>query len=125
MPAWKDIDIWLRQKRDGDVLEMHDIEAIKNSLRNILLTRPGGRRMLPQFASMIYQLLFEPMDEITARKLKDSIFESIQRWEDRVNVESLSVVPNYDTNTYSVDLLFTVKSANSEIYSFNQILEAQ
>lgn len=125
MPAWKDIDIWLRQKRDGDVMEMHDIDAIKNSLRNILLTRPGSRRMLPQFASIIYQLLFEPMDEITARKLKDAIFESIQRWEDRVNVKSLDVIPNYDTNTYSVDLIFTVKSANSEIYSFSQILEAK
>lgn len=125
MAQWKDIDIWLRQKRDGDILEMHDIEAIKNSLRNILITQPGNRRMLPEFASRLYQILFEPMDEHTAGKLKDAVFESIKKWEDRIVIRSISVIPNYDTNTYSLDLLFTLKSASSEIYRFSQILEAR
>lgn len=125
MAQWKDIDIWLRQKRDGDILEMHDIEAIKNSLRNILITQPGNRRMLPEFASRIYQILFEPMDEYTAGRLKEAVFESIKKWEDRIVIRSISVIPNYDTSTYSLELLFTLKSASSEIYTFSQILEAK
>lgn len=125
MPVWKDIDVWLRQKRDGDIMEMHDVNAVKNSLYNILLTRPGSRRMLPEFASLLYELLFEPMDELTTQKLRECIFNSIQKWEDRIIIQSLDVVPNYDTATYSVSLLFKLRSADSEVYSFNQILSAQ
>lgn len=122
MAQWKDIDIWLRQKRDGDILEMTDVAAIINSLRNILLTIPGNRRMLPEFAARIYKILFEPMDELTTAKLQDAVFEAIKRWENRIVLRTVNVIADKDKCQYNINVEFSLRSANSEIYTFSQIL---
>jgi phage baseplate assembly protein W len=55
------------KQADGDVQRDVDVEAIFNSIENIVLTTQGERRMLPTFASNLKRLLFEPIDETTAR----------------------------------------------------------
>jgi phage baseplate assembly protein W len=67
----------MTKKNDGDILEMTDEDAVKNSLSNIFRTMRGSRRMVPLFAINIYNYLFEPLDEITALEIGNEIFTSI------------------------------------------------
>ena len=59
---WSDADDSLTRQSDGDVQRDNDVDAIFNSLTNIILTVQGERRMLPTFASNVTKLLFEPID---------------------------------------------------------------
>ena len=47
---YSDIDINFILQENGDLKNSTELEAIKNSLRNIMSTLKGERRMLPEFA---------------------------------------------------------------------------
>lgn len=100
MAYYKDFNLNLTTKNNGDIKTDEDENAIKNSIGNILSTLRGERRMLPTFADNTYALLFDPIDEITAGYLEDIIYDAIDEWEDRVIIKSLSITPFEDQNKY-------------------------
>lgn len=105
---WSDYDDNFERQSDGDVQKDTDVNAIFNSLRNIILTIQGERRMLPTFASNISQILFEPIDEVTARQIAENLLKAIQIWEDRIDVTGFDIEPMHDQNQYRCRLRFTI-----------------
>lgn len=110
---WKDIDIEFNRKSNGDVVDMVNDDAIVNSLTNIFTTFQGARRMLPEFAMPIYNLLFEPVDEITASKLADMILDGVTRWEPRIVIEGLDIIADPDSNRYEIILNYYIGNAGN------------
>lgn len=113
MSVYSDLEIELIKQADGDVQKDEDVEAVKNSLMNIVMTRPGSRRMLPTFAQGIANILFEPMDENTARKLGSYMLDAIKTWEDRIVIENLHIHANEDWNQYECTLRFYIIGTNT------------
>lgn len=111
MAIYSDIDINLERQNDGDILRDTEIEAVKNSIINIINTRQGSRRMLPEFAVNIHSLLFEPMDDTTARMIGNSLFGAIETWDDRIIVENVNVHQNYPRNQYEVTVDFRIRTS--------------
>lgn len=109
---YTDVDIEFTKQTDGDILKDTGIDAVKNSLQNIVSTIPGSRRMLPEFAGYFYNLLFEPIDEITARELGYSLVEAIRLWDDRVIIDNVHVVAKPDSNKYECTLVFRVRESD-------------
>ncbi len=107
--VYSDIDIELTKASTGDVTKDTDVDAIINSLNNIVQTLQGARRMLPEFAQNFWGLLFEPMDEETARELGQGLLEAIRVWEDRVEIKGIDIYPDYDSNQYKVLMSFEIK----------------
>lgn len=56
MATWRDIDIFLRQKRNGDIADMSELDAIRNSLYNIFTTIPGRQKNVTYICK--YNILF-------------------------------------------------------------------
>ena len=119
---WVDLDIELNKKANGDIADNLDVSAIENSLRNIWKTLPGSRRMLFPFASPSWGILFEQIDEITARELGRMLLKSIERWEDRISVENLHVTADPDNGQYIVQLTFTVIAQGDITHIFTEII---
>jgi len=116
---WSDFERPMVKQQDGDITRDVEIEAIKNSIANILTTNPGSRRMVPEFAVNINKLLFEPIDEITARMIGETLLDGINTWDDRVQVQSLSIIPNHDYNQYDCSLNFMlITSQNIQTIDF-------
>ena len=107
--TWSDINANYERATDGDIKRETDVNAVINSLNNIVSTLKGTRRMLPEFAQEIHKLLFEPMDETTAREIAEEILEGIKSWEDRVNVTRVDIYPDYDNNLYRLSMSFDIK----------------
>ncbi len=105
---WSDVDENYSRQQDGDMQKDVDVAAIFNSLRNIILTIQGERRMLPTFATNIWGLIFEPIDEITARLIAENLLEAIQVWENRIDVTGFDIEPRPDDNFYRCRINFTV-----------------
>lgn len=53
--------------------EVHDIELVKRDLLNHFYTRRGERVMRPQFGTIIWDLIFEPFDEV----LRDQVLSDV------------------------------------------------
>jgi phage baseplate assembly protein W len=119
--VYSDYDQDLDRQNDGDIEQQIDVQAIRNSLLNIIKTRPGTRRMLPTFATNLFNILFEPMDEQTARLLAEAVLEGIEIWEDRIDVQGFDIEPIYDKNFYRCRLQFNIVGSD-KIEEINFVL---
>lgn len=108
--TWSDVDGNFSRQNDGDIKRMTDVDAVINSLNNIVSTLKGTRRMLPEFAQNIHNLLFEPMDDTTARDIAEEILEGIKSWEDRVKVTRIDITPDYGNGLYRFRMSFGIKA---------------
>lgn len=111
MAIYSDIDMELEAQSDGDVTRDTETEAVKNAITNIINTRQGSRRMLPEFAINIYDLLFEPMDDTMAYDIGSRIFNAIESWDDRVIIENVNVHQDYDKNLYEITVDFRIRTS--------------
>ena len=111
---WSDIDADMARSTSGDIKKSTNVDAILNSLKNILGTDQGTRRMLQRFSSDIKSVLFEPMDELTAEILGQRVLESIRYWEDRISIDGLDIEPDYNNGIYRCRLTFTIIGSDIE-----------
>jgi len=121
---YSDLDIELTKATDGDVTRDKDVDAIINSLNNIVATMQGSRRMLPEFAQDLWNLLFEPLDEETGREIGNRLLEAIRTWEDRVEVRRIDISPDFENNTYNIKTEFVIRAIR-EVQEVNFIFYAQ
>lgn len=110
MAYYKDFNLNFETKNDGDIKAEENEEAVKNAIENILSTLQGERRMLPEFAENLYNILFDPIDEDTAGYIEDIILAAIERWDDRVSIKSVVADPYPDWNKYVATLLIEVSN---------------
>ena len=90
----------------NDIAVDHDIEAIKNSIRNIFTTRKGQKILNPEFGSSLEQYLFEPVNQIYGRAIGQEIYDSIVTYEPRVDVTKVKVDPYPDEYAYKISVAY-------------------
>ena len=119
---YKDIDLTFAKTTSNDVAKRIDVNAVKQSIKNLLLTRPGERPFQPNLGSELYSILFEPMDAVTVETLKGVITTCIGNYEPRVKLQEVAVSPNYDENAYDVSLYFYIVGIYSPV-TFNLTMQ--
>ena len=93
---------------NDDLVSLSDTSAIARSLRNIVFTSPGEKFFNPDFGSRITESLFENMDEVSALAIRDEIENSITRFEPRVNVIEVKVIPNFEANEMNATIVYEI-----------------
>lgn len=92
----------------GDIVKTKDINAIISSMKNLLFTNFYERPFNPRIGSNLRRLLFEPIDVFTTNSIADDIRNTIDNYEPRVDIEVISVDPDYDNNAYDVSITFFI-----------------
>ena len=108
----------------SDVTNVTDVNAVKRSVRNLLLTNHYDRPFHPEIGSNVTALLFENFGPITGNQLARQIEEMIANFEPRARVESVECFPLPDTNTYDIRIYFYVENLPAELQEFQTLLEA-
>jgi phage baseplate assembly protein W len=120
---YSDIDLsFTRIPGRNDIALSYDEMAVVRSVRNLLLTKNYERLFQPNIGSRVQQMLFEPVDFLTAQSLRTEIENVIKNHEPRVKIDSILVIADPDNNSYSVDLQFFIGN-NVEPTAINLILE--
>lgn len=120
---YKDLDItFSAHPETQDVLKKIDMNSVKQSLKTLLFTNMGERLFQPDIGSPLKNLLFEPVDIITTQAIKKNIELTIKKYEPRVQLDLIDVVPNEDENLYEVSLFFKIVGI-SQPTSFSITLE--
>lgn len=84
----------LRVDQSGSIATTSAVDGIDSSLRLVLMTAPGERVMRPDFGCRIWELLFEPINANTLGLMAVAVREAVSRWEPRVELEDVRVVPD-------------------------------
>jgi phage baseplate assembly protein W len=114
--VYRDVSFSFIHPATGNVLVSTDLDAIRNSIKNILLTPIGTRPFFPIFGTRVTSLLFELADPQTERILEDEIVNGITRWETRVTNVRAEVYDYNERNAYSVTVYFTATyGVNAEL----------
>jgi uncharacterized protein len=109
--TYTDLNIKLvRNIKTSDITIDVEIEAIKNSVRNILQCKKMERRMLPDFGTMLERLLFEPIDNDTSNQIGEIILNELSFWEPRIRVNNINILPDEDNLKYNIGISYTILS---------------
>ena len=108
----------------GDVATVTDVNAIKRSIRNLLLTNHYDKPFHPEIGSNIPALLFENHGPITANQLQRAIEEMIVNFEPRVRLSSVECWPLPDNYRYDVHIYFYVENLPAELVEYQTLLES-
>lgn len=93
-----------------------DENAIRNAVRNILLTKKGTMPGIPAFGSRLYEVPFNMNDSSTHVLIKRLILESLTKWEPRLKVENVDVISNsYNSIIAKIDYYFKDSSLRSSV----------
>jgi len=115
MSYYSDLNLDFETQNDGDLKLDTNEDAVINSIKNIMRTLQGSRRMLPTFALNIYYLLHQPMDDITAQAIGNIILEVVQVWDNRVIIKNLNIYPYYDFEQYNITLSVRIKGMKEPV----------
>lgn len=118
---YSDFDLaFLKHPNTKDITILKDLDSVKQSIKNLILTSRGERPFQPTLGSNIRALLFEPGDYFTEFDLKEAIEETVLNFEPRVRLLNVDVSGEEDYNRFRVSIEFqmitSLQSGSTEFY---------
>ena len=111
----------------ADVTNITDVQDIKRSVRNLILTESWDRPFHPEIASRVREALFDMFTPVTINIIRNAIEDVLRIYEPRVDVTDVVVEdPEFnsmDANTLPIKIFFTLKNAPETLENVNVVLE--
>ena len=123
--GFKDISMTFQSNPlNDDLIALKNENAIARSIRNIVFTLPGEKFFNSSFGSRITESLFENIDDITATIIVDEIRESIETYEDRVQLIDVEADPNFENNSFDLTIKYEIIGRNVPAQELQFVLQS-
>lgn len=107
--VFSDLDLnFIANPVTGDVSKKYDEYAIKQSVKNLILTNHYERPFHPEIGSQISALLFEPFNPLLDVMLQRAIVYTIENFEPRVKLLNVDIGLIPDNNAIQVSITFKI-----------------
>ena len=121
---YSDLDLFFGKKAaSNDINKVNDIQAVKRSVRNLVLLNHYEKPFHPEIGSGVRDVLFENMTPTTAHILTRKIEMVIEQFEPRARLISVTAFPDLDRNEYECTISFYVVNAPTELVDLTVFLE--
>jgi len=111
---WRDLDLSLKiHPIRKDIIPLKDDAAIKNAVKNLLVSNFYERPFQDDLGANLRGLLFEPAGIITTIQLRDSIRRVLNKYEPRIAVTSIDITDLSQDNSYKIKVKFKIKEYDS------------
>lgn len=97
-------------------LSISEVEHIRQSVRDILVTPVGSRVMRREYGSLLSALIDQPQTPALRLQIMSACYSAIQRWEPRVSLSTITVERGEDDGAMYVDMTGT-RSASGQPFS--------
>ena len=122
--TFKDLSVTFKKHpMTDDLVTVKDKAAIQQSIMTLLLTEQGERLFNPKLGSSITRMLFEPLDYASAAIIRTEIARTISTFEPRVELDRVVCNPNLNTNSFDVEVHYTIIGRNDTPQQVNFVLE--
>jgi phage baseplate assembly protein W len=99
----------------GDVSKRNDEEAVKASIRNLILTRNFERPFHPEIGCQLHYLLFENFDPVIRNVMIQTISDMISKFEPRAIIDDIILNTYDERNELEVTIRFRILNNPSPI----------
>ena len=121
---YSDLDLFFGQNNsDKDVNIIHDVQAVKRSVRNLVLTNQYEKPFHPEIYSGVRGMLFELMTPTTAVIVARQVEDVIENFEPRARLVGVTAYPDLDRNAYEVTVEFYIVNTPTELVELTLALE--
>ena len=108
---------------NDDLIVLKNANAIARSIRNLIFTNRGDKPFNPFLGSRVNEMLFDPMDQISSVSLKSELERTINSFEPRVNLNKVTVTPNFDENQYDIIIKYQIIGIDADTQQLSFALE--
>ena len=98
-----------------DISKKYDENAIKQSIKNLVMTRNFERPFRSDIGSQIKTLMFEPITPMLSALIKKTIENTLNSYEPRANILDVSVLLSPDNNGVYVTIVFAIVNTRTPI----------
>ena len=104
---YSDLDFNFAKSASNDVARKFDNNAIKQSLKNLLLTNFYERPFRPSLGANLISRLFDSFTEGDVSEIREEVIEVIQSFEPRVTLRSVLVDFNEVSETLTIEVEYS------------------
>ena len=109
---YTDIDLSFTARPSGDIFKKVDAAAVKQSVKNLLLTSRYEKPFQPNFGANLNSALFALDTDYDPDFIQDLIADAIKNYEPRARVLSISLNLKPDYNSLDATIQFQVVNTN-------------
>jgi len=110
--TYNDLDLSFAKKTTGDIFKKNDAAAVKQSIKNILLTNRTEKPFAPNFGGDLNRFLFSLDTEFDEFEIEDLVVSSIAKNEPRARVTKVESNIAGDYNSVDIIITFQVVSTS-------------
>src|SRR3954464_1464960 len=104
----------VRTDSSGGIALVRREREVEEAIRLVLATAPGERPMRPDFGCAIHDLVFAPVNEATAGRIRYEVRTSLDRWEPRIEVSDVEVTTTEDDATVLlINIRYAIRGTNN------------
>jgi phage baseplate assembly protein W len=118
---YKDIDLSFTAKTNGEIFVKKEAAAVKQAVKNLILTDYFEKPFEPFYGGNIRALLFELADDEVEEETRENIIRAINAYEPRAIVREVSVSYQEERNSISIYIEFQVINTE-EVVTFTTSL---
>ena len=111
----KDIDLSFAKRPSGDVFKKEHAAAVKQAVKNILLTNFSEKPFLPRYGGNLNALLFALNTDFSEEEIKERIIQTIEIFEPRAIVLNVSTILNDDSHEVKITVTFRAVNTNQTV----------
>jgi len=107
--TYSDFDVdFTKNEFVGDISVRTGMNAIRQSITNIIMTNPGEKPFNPEFGVGIYRELFENFSSIIEFRIQRDAKWQIESFEPRAKIISVTIDrgENLDSNDIGIDIVY-------------------
>lgn len=113
---FSDIDLnFLPSPLTRDVTKKFDVNSIKQSIKNLVMTNHYEKPFHPELGSPVMSLLFEPQTHIIRHSIETAIAYTITNFEPRVRLMGVRVSFDENNDTINVEVEFRIVNTETPI----------
>ena len=121
---YSDLDLFfVRKTSTSDVNMLMDIQAVKRSVRNLILTQYYEKPFHPEIGSGVRGALFELNSFVTAIILEQQVINVIENFEPRVDLQNVQIDETDNGHGFNIRISFTVLNIQEQSETLNVLLE--
>ena len=105
---YKDIDLTFANKPSGEIFKKESAAAVKQAVKNLMLTNYFEKPFQPRFGGNLREMLFDLADDDAEEDIEDRIKNAIGVFEPRAQALNVTAVATPERNSIRVTVEFRV-----------------
>ena len=105
---YKDIDLTFAAKPSGDIFKKTDAAAVKQAVKNLMLTNNFEKPFQPKFGGNLRDMLFDLADDDAEEDIEERVKNAIGVFEPRAQALNVTATATPDRNSIRVTVEFRV-----------------